>query len=453
MNRLQVPGRYTVAVARAVRPWALGPLLCLAASGAYGWSEHASLLWPLVREIPALRESVIPAEPLRDFVTAEASGLEALLEAQEKEARERFEFHAPLPEGLAFRAGGGDPVHAFLTAIRVNPTLAYGLYRQVMVDDDLPPDDRLLRFADLSFLTPDIAHRGISYHGLRSGESVSPAQVLASASEEPDFGIDIGLFTDNGTAFGKRYGFGTQPFGNPNLEYGSQAPFHMGFYHLDWLTRTAQPALLHSYPEWRIHLFGALADFAFATGHDYWGWRFAGWALHYIGDLTQPYHAQPLPGVSTPRALWLVMRGKSAEAVQLVSNRHGVIESYQYQRLRDALARGDWNQPLLRAIAAGGPPVAYSDLTLRHDLTRESVAAAAALDAALEAQVPARFVSDPDFEWIGSDEESTITTLVKREGGSAALAALDRVLIVQLQRFSRYARAWIDRMQERAGAP
>ena len=53
--------------------------------------------------------------------------------------------------------------------------------------------------------------------------------------------MDIGLFADNGTDFGQGYGFGIQPFGNPNLEYSSQAPFHMGFYHLDWLTRTAQP--------------------------------------------------------------------------------------------------------------------------------------------------------------------------------------------------------------------
>ena len=94
-------------------------------------------------------------------------------------------------------------------------------------------------------------------------------------------------------------GFGIQPFGNPNLEYSSQAPFHMGFYHLDWLTRTAQPSLLRTYPLWRIALFGELAELAFSTGHDYWGWRFLGWGLHYVGDLTQPYHAIPLPGVGT----------------------------------------------------------------------------------------------------------------------------------------------------------
>ena len=51
---------------------------------------------------------------------------------------------------------------------------------------------------------------------------------------------------------------GKTPFGNDNLDYGSQAPFHMGFYHLDWLTRMAQPDLLRTYPLWRIALFGEL---------------------------------------------------------------------------------------------------------------------------------------------------------------------------------------------------
>ena len=47
------------------------------------------------------------------------------------------------------------------------------------------------------------------------GEPVSIAEVIASASDEPDFGMDIGLFADNGTDFGQRYGFGINPLGTP----------------------------------------------------------------------------------------------------------------------------------------------------------------------------------------------------------------------------------------------
>ena len=57
----------------------------------------------------------------------------------------------------------------------------------------------------------------------------------------------------------------------------------MDFYHLDWLTRRAQPSLLRTYP------------------------------------------------------LWSVVQGKTGALVQLVSNRHGLIESCQYQRLTRAL--------------------------------------------------------------------------------------------------------------------
>jgi hypothetical protein len=431
------------------RNWLAGVLLATLCPGAFGWSDHAGLLWPLLRTLPTLTETTVPAEPLEDFVRAEAAGLEALLGEHERVARDDLPHYPPLPQALAFRADAADPRAAFLAAIRVNPTLAYGLYRQLTVED-VPPDFPLLQFADLSFLGTSEASSHARYWLLEAGDPVSPAHVLAVGNDEPDFGMDVGLYQDNGTQFGAQYGFGTQPFGNPNLDYSSQAPFHMGFYHLDWLTRTAQPDLLRTLPEWRISLFGALADFAFATGHDYWGWRFAGWALHYVGDLSQPYHAQPLPGIGTAEALWLVIRGRSGEAIQLVSNRHGVLESYQFQRVRAALAAGRWQDPLLAAVAAGGQAPEFTDRTVREALSLESVEAGAALDAALAAHMPARFVSDPAFEWSGSGEESRIVAAVREEGGDAAIVALDGALQEQLRRFSRYARAWIERRSRAA---
>jgi hypothetical protein len=217
----------------------------------------------------------------------------------------------------------------------------------------------------------------------------------------------------------------------------------MGFYHLDWLTEAAQPDLLRTFPAWRVDLFGRLAEFAFATGHDYWGWRFAGWALHYIGDLTQPYHAQPLPGVGTAEALWLVVQGRTAEAVQLVSNRHGVIESFQYQRLQSALNAADPAAPLLSAIRETSGHL-WSEASLVDELALASVEAGADLDAALLANVPARFVDDPTFEWTGSGEETKIVDTMRGAGGDASVLALDESLIRQLARFGRFARAWVE---------
>lgn len=409
------------------------------------WSDHASLAWPLVRTLPALQAPILVAEPLADFVTAEAQGLEQVLSDTERWSINSVAHYPATPGHLRFSAAAsGDKTMQFLQAIRVNPTLEFPLYRQKTVDD--PADiESSLTWSDISFLSVGTSHVAVEYLPLRSGDRVSVAHVLAAASDEPDFGMDIGLYANNGTSFGREYGFGEQPFGNPNLEYGSQAPFHMGFYHLDWLTRAAQPDLLRTLPHWRIALYDRLARFAFETGHPYWGWRFMGWALHYIGDLTQPYHTVPLPGVSTLNALWLVVQGRTGEAVQLVSNRHGVLESYQYQRVQSAQEAGDWQGPLLSAIAGEPEDYAFSPDQVIGDLAAGSVDVAAKLDATLERYAPSMYVSDPEFEWTGSGYESEVVERVKADKGIDAVTALDAAVIEQLKRFSRFCRAWVER--------
>lgn len=436
-------GMIVKVLVRRARFFLVGWLMTLVAAETCAWSDHATLLWPLVRQQPALTAPTLVAEPLSDFLAAEPVVLAAVLDAHEQSSRAEGDAYAPRPASLAFDPRAGNLVGSFLRAIRVNPTLNYGLYRQVMPGES-SGNGRVVGFSELSFLSPGVTNQATRYLVLEAGDSVSPAQVVATASDEPDFGMDIGLFTDNGTEFGAQYGFGAQPFGNPNLEYSSQAPFHMGFYHLDWLTRTAQPDLLRTYPEWRISLFQALARHAFATGHDYWGWRFMGWALHYIGDLSQPYHAQPLPGVSTPAALWKLLTGETAAAIQLVSNRHGVLESYQYQRMRFTMNHGDWTHPILEAIANPEGVRQFSPETVEQQLTLESVRAGAALDATLVQAMPYQFVLDPTFEWTGSGQEASIVDRVTAEGGKAAIDALDAAVAAQLSRFSRYAQSWLN---------
>lgn len=421
----------------------LGACLILTSGGANAWSDHASLLWPLASTLPEISEPTISAEPLATFIDAEASGLATLLADHEAWSRATLPHYAPRPDELAFTPSQDASVDAFLAAIRVNPTLEYALYRQVTPGEAAPPAERQLGFTDLSFLTPGLSTATVVYEALTPGDALSAAHIIATASDEPDFGIDIGLFSDNGTDFGAAYGFGEQPFGNPNLDYSSQAPFHMGFYHLDWLTATLQPQLHRTYPEWRVSLFQRLAEFAFERGHPYWGWRFMGWALHYIGDLTQPYHADPLPGIGIGEIIFKLIMGESEAAIQLVSNRHGVIESYQYQRLMQALHGGDLADPILVTLATPGNPADFDDTTIRQQLSAESVAASVGLDEALEQHAPWRFVADPGFEWVGSGEEALIIEQVHQEGGKNAVEGLDLILNQQLGRFSRYAAGWI----------
>ena len=416
----------------------------LSHSAAWAWSDHSSLVWPLLREQPQLVEQRVAAEPLTEFVRAERAGIAQTLAAVEAWAIESIEHYPPTPEGLLWRAEAEPTVDRFLAAIRVNPLLPYGLFVDVS-PERMAPEGDALDWSALSFLGGGSAQAPARYWPLQAGQPVSIAEVVSGASDEPDFGMDIGLFEDNGTEFGERYGFGKQPFGNPNLDYGSQAPFHMGFYHLDWLTRTVQPDLLRTYPLWRIALFGELAELAFTTGHDYWGWRFLGWGLHYVGDLTQPYHAIPLPGVGTVDALWSVVQNNNCVSEQLVSNRHVGIESYQYQRLTRALDAEEWRAPLLRAVSGHGSlePVIYTTFVM--NLTADSVAAADAFDAAIAQHVPARFVSDPTFEWTGSGYERDIISLVREQMGDDAIEHMDATVIAQLKRFSRVASRWIAR--------
>ena len=423
----------------------IAPLLMLQSAILHAWSDHASLAWPLLRVMPEVQK----AEPLRvetlsEFVVAERSAIAELLLDHEEWARQNLEHYAALPAELVFdpATADADLEIAFLNAIRVNPTRSYQPYRQLMSFEPETEQEGLLAVSELTFLQGTIASNDSRYLSLASGDLVSAAAVVSTASDEPDFGLDIGLYADNGTEHGKRYGFGNQPFGNPNLEYGSQAPFHMGFYHLDWLTSLAQPGLLQTYPLYRTELYRKLAVLAFSKGHDYWGWRFMGWGLHYVGDLAQPYHAVPLPDTGILKSLWIVATEKTGEALQLVSNRHGVIEAFQKAVVANALVDQDWDQSTLREVAQLSPGALWAQNTLVQELTLDAAAGAAGLDQALVRYAPPKLVSDPAFEFSQSPEESAILAAIAVQGEDAE-AGLTASLNQQMQRFTFFAQAWI----------
>jgi hypothetical protein len=148
-----------------------------------------------------------------------------------------------------------------------------------------------------------------AFHRIDDHEKVAALAVFATAADEPDYGHDINLFSDNPGAVGALYGFGPQPFGDARFQYSSQAPFHMGFFHESPVVYAAAGFLERSWPDWRAYQYMGLARLAFASGHPYWGYRFLGWGLHHIQDLTQPYHAKPLPGVEL--ASLLLLEGKA----------------------------------------------------------------------------------------------------------------------------------------------
>ena len=50
---------------------------------AWAWSDHASLVWPLLRSQPELIHQTVAAEPLDAFLAAEQAGIAETLEAVE----------------------------------------------------------------------------------------------------------------------------------------------------------------------------------------------------------------------------------------------------------------------------------------------------------------------------------------------------------------------------------
>jgi hypothetical protein len=367
-------------------------LLCATAPSAWGWSNHTVGSYLALQHLPALRDApAVEVEPLERFLTEQYPAVLALLEQQESFARAHFTQYPPRPDNLKLPAVPSDNLrHDFLTALRINPEIHLAMVIQPLPDKDLPESEHLQANQVMveQTLSPWNRQRFIV---IAEHEKVAALAVLASAADEPDYGHDINLFSDNPGAVGAVYGFGPQPFGDARFQYSSQAPFHMGFFHESAVVYAAAGFLERSWPDWRAYQYMGLARLAFASGHPYWGYRFLGWGLHHIQDLTQPYHAKPLPGVDL--ASLLLLEGKAiagfAEdkqaSIERVATRHMEVEKYQSTWLRRVLRAGQ-PHPMLAAYADVAqdktyPP--YSVDYLREVVSAESVNDSAAFDEAI----------------------------------------------------------------------
>jgi hypothetical protein len=394
------------------------------------WSEHPLISRPVISSLPEARDAkVVPVKGLAAFIRAEGRRIERILSEEEAWAKANLQWYPPLPASLTFRADGNPEEirRRFCNAIRINPSVDFPLYLQ-RVPGEENKGRSLIPLGGISFLRDTSDWSASAIAGLKAGETAKPLDVAASATDDPDLlGLDIGLFEDNDTGFGKTYGFGRQPFGNPNLDYGSQAPFHMGFYHESKLIYFFAGFLKKTYPEYRIRLYKRLAQLAFETGHPYWGWRFTGWGLHYLADLAQPYHAAALPGVGAARTLrintmdMIGIHGPRADAVQLVSNRHTALEKFVQIILKRAYQMGEPDHPILAVLRSANDAPPYEDTVPRHVIAGMAHAKAEETDRILEECMPRKFVSDPGFELGTSGERRQIVEKMLTEKGRPAM--------------------------------
>ena len=383
---------------------------CMVAGNGWAWSNHSLLSYPALEIMPEVaRAAPVAVEPLEAFLKAEEKGIESLLAVQESWARANVEAYAPRPDMLAFKA---DPARsdaarrlAFVSALRVSPDSRFALFLQ---PDGRRPFDAstALPYSAVSFL-PEPADSVYRFVGLKPAQLVPALAVVASASDEPDYGLDINLWEDSPSAWGKAYGFGKLPFGNPALNFSTQAPFHMGFFHQDWLIFKAAPFIKRTLPIMRINQYSGLAALAFRSGHAYWGWRFTGLALHYVQDLSQPYHANLAPGNSSLRLISanvLAMAGlprQRDDIVVLLSNRHLALEKYQHDLMRKS-ANAKQDTALDTALRdsrldAGYP--AWSESYALQVAAREAYATGERTASTIVDAMPAQLVSDPAFDF------------------------------------------------------
>ena len=415
------------------------------------WSEHPMMVHPALKGFLAWgKMEPVAAKSLQNFLLEVEQELELFLAEQEAWSRANLPNYTPRPDELAFKATGNpdDILQRFYQAIRVNPNIKVPLYLHLLPMDD-PSDRQVANARDITTLNDISPMMHTTYVWLSDGELLSPLDVLNTATDEPDYGFDLGLFEDNNTGYGQIYGFGTQPFGNPNLEYSSQAPFHMGFYHEAWILYKAGPFLKQTYLDYRINLYKALSEFAFAQNQPYWAWRFMGWGMHYVGDVSMPYHSKPLPGVSVMRMLWINLKAilgfpKSRDnVVQLVSNRHNVFEEFQVQVLRKAHQEQDWNHPFIQALMNPKEFVPYDDDFIVDVAARESVAKSRFIDKILEKYMPHSLVSDPSVEANEAPETKRIVEVVREENGQEAVDALTLAIAERMESFSMHIRSYM----------
>lgn len=357
------------------------------------WSNHSLGSALALQGLASMQQApAVEVEALEDFLRAEASGLQVLLDQQEAFALANFPGYPARPAALRWQVEGeGARQRDFLKALRVSPQIKLANFVQALPGH---PGGARARLSAQQVMVYKQVNIWSEWHFLavQPGDSLKPLVVLASAADEPDYGHDINLFSDNPGEVGSQYNFGVQPFGDARFEYSSQAPFHIGYYHEDAIVFAAGPFLTRTYPEWRAFQYFGLARYAFEHGHGYWGYRFMGWGLHYIQDLTQPYHAKVLPGVETPDLIWTAAKDAAGfpkdkqAAIARVANRHTALEKFQLKWLQQLLRDGENASPLLQAYAQADKDASYPAFDsgyLRNVVSAQAFARADQLDALL----------------------------------------------------------------------
>lgn len=418
----------------------------------FAWSSHFVLTTAVLKQEKDLWNPTIHPETLDNFLKKEKTGIQELLAQTEKWAQNSISYYPPLPKNLEFGKETNIPIQLqFAHALRINPNLNFPLYLQFSTKphrisgNPIERSKVMLNFlADATWMYIDSP----PLEGITEKQLVSPAEIITTASDEPDYGMDLNLFEDNHSTFGKLYHFGTEPFGNKDVSFATQAPFHMGFYYESWIIYKLASFFKESYLTYRLHTYLELSKYAFKTHHDYWGYRFLGWALHYAQDLTQPYHATVGPNISPIKVVYLEILNKlgfptpKQNTVILVTNRHYALEDYQYFWVRKLLAENAKDNIILKyaqdtSTDSKYPP--YSDSYAQDVIAKEANARANDVDTLVRNAFPSLYVKDTNYIFYMTDPSIDLVTVVGKKR-SENLEKLDQMIAEIMQSYGAHTR-------------
>ena len=390
------------------------------------WNTHAIMTRAALRsERSSLMDRRLPVVELEDFLSEVGEAIQVvirwywdLLNLKIKSASQRVEPPAEIRS-----------VELFLEALRINPNYRIPYVKVVPLDRISPAV-----LHDPSRAGPP----GGSYIETPPREEISALEILCAFSDEPDWGMDQDLFLID------RYGYGRSPYGGESGQ-SSQAPFHMAFLFESPLLLGGLPQLRRSFLEERVRIFFALGQLAFKHGVEYWGWRFTAWAMHYLQDLTQPYHARAFPFPILKILGRFLAAGDFTSFAEknenFLRNRHMLFEAAVHFLLNDAVKRYSTHHFLPALADSGEADVATVKLVIKSS-ARIAANMATEINQSLVALMADPRLDDPDY-FIGDDrsyriEESLPEAARRRPDIFRRFTELVKVCLLQTGKVTRF---------------
>lgn len=278
----------------------------LVSSASSAWDKHFLLTSVAVEglgdELPAL-EKISRPTTLASFVARNNDALKTALRLFHEWKQKIYPFQQWLlsdSNAALLRQPGAMSQKQFLETLGVAPTA----FSKVVI----PAGFDAIQNAAL--VNPNLARRFGDW--------------LVLFSDEPDWGMDQNLFGAGDPRYGEI------PYGSVKGT-SSQAPFHMYFPCENWISLKIKPSLKQGMTHLRFVAFANLAQVALCAGDHYWAARFLACAIHYMQDMTAPYHASAVPFLN-PLVIAKAILAKDKERfsrdnTQLLSNRHFLFEA------------------------------------------------------------------------------------------------------------------------------